>query len=710
MVTQLVMMMVTLTWAAGAWGWAVTRDTSCVTRPTDGSTVADPDQEGCLMVVDNKRTLYNNLSDPHSGREVVYAHQDEADGSVEEKVFVGPPTREMWRLKRPGGESSQRKMWSGPTASVRVRSEARWLSQVMVSVVRREMKQCDLVVAYDDGYRDLVVVEDLLQLPNPRQVVNVRTTDDLLWVVWVSLGCRAYLFLLDDPGPLLTFVNIHDDHWHYHGRYVFVGLNIQQLEDLAVSKKGKKTEHLVGAVKSSNEGEWFFYMNLLYWGRGIERIATWRRDKFTSQVDLFPDKLSDLRGAVLKVLTFVWEPSIFYFRTENGTLLFRYGVDIDLTKTLSHVLNFTIQFEEPPNDERWGRLTENGSFTGLLGQVNRSQADVGVANLYVPQRQVNIIEYSAPYDTESSCFLVRSEPPLPRWQALAFPFQKWTWLAILACLVTSGPLLYLLVLAAATCGQELVRLQTLTSTCYYTFAMHFSEPQIQVPQMTSTRVFVMFLWLYTMILTIAYSTNLTAFMVVSKQPATINTIKELHDSDLTVVEIGTFYEHQLASASDPYLQGLTKKFARYKTPEEIFSLILEGKVAYLHNRGYQEFVKANKLSSRGVSRVRIMKECFAPYNIAMGLQRHSPLKRRFDQVIGWIQQSGMIRHFFIQSLRRAASTKEYSGDAGDVMMSLAGEGGVMALTLHHLQGIFLVLVIFWIISLIVFLMEKTFSK
>lgn len=56
--------------------------------------------------------------------------------------------------------------------------------------------------------------------------------------------------------------------------------------------------------------------------------------------------------------------------------------------------------------------------------------------------------------------------------------------------------------------------------------------------MDSTRVFVMFLWLYSTILTIAYSTNLTAFLLVQKPPASIQTIAEIFDSGLEVADIG----------------------------------------------------------------------------------------------------------------------------------------------------------------------------
>lgn len=41
-----------------------------------------------------------------------------------------------------------------------------------------------------------------------------------------------------------------------------------------------------------------------------------------------------------------------------------------------------------------------------------------------------------------SCVVVKVPPPLPRWQAMSWPFRKDTWLAILLGLFTSGPLLY----------------------------------------------------------------------------------------------------------------------------------------------------------------------------------------------------------------------------------------------------------------------------
>lgn len=103
-------------------------------------------------------------------------------------------------------------------------------------------------------------------------------------------------------------------------------------------------------------------------------------------------------------------------------------------------------------------------------------------------------------------------------------------------------------------GSEAAHLGQLSFSWYYTFGMHFCETQQAVPNMDSTRIFVTFLWLYTMVITIGYSTNLTAFLLVRKAPDAIETIKDLYDSGLEVAAIGDIYKAGIASASDPYLR------------------------------------------------------------------------------------------------------------------------------------------------------------
>lgn len=92
---------------------------------------------------------------------------------------------------------------------------------------------------------------------------------------------------------------------------------------------------------------------------------------------------------------------------------------------------------------------------------------------------------------------------------------------------------------------------SLASNWLDTFAFHLRETQSRPPTRGSTQVFVSFLWLYTMILTIAYCTNLTAFLLVNKLPASIQTLEELAESNFDVLGVGIIFSKLLSESSDP---------------------------------------------------------------------------------------------------------------------------------------------------------------
>ncbi|XP_071518339.1 ionotropic receptor 21a-like [Panulirus ornatus] len=359
--------------------------------------------------------------------------------------------------------------------------------------------------------------------------------------------------------------------------------------------------------QSGTEGEWLLYMNQLYWGPGVRRINTWYHHRFSRQLDLFPDKLSDLQGAVLKVSTFHFAPCNFFHRAENGTVMLRYGMETEVVKTVARVLNFTLEFTEPPNGENWGEMYENGSWYGLMGQLQRREVDIGLANWFISTHWLQAIDLTSPYRTEVMIFMTLTEPPLPHWQALAFPFHQWTWLAVLVGIIVSGPLLFLLARASDKCGGELTSLQSLSYSWYYAFGVHFCRTHTSLPRSISTQVFVMFLWLYTMILTMVYSANLKSFLLVKKQPSVMQTLQDLHESGLEVASGVELYKYEFAMSSNPYLQGMTRVYKYYDSMEKLLPPVLQGRSVSLSPYSYVDFIIKTRFTKQGNSRFRIMK-------------------------------------------------------------------------------------------------------
>ncbi|XP_071522154.1 ionotropic receptor 21a-like isoform X2 [Panulirus ornatus] len=593
--------------------------------------------------------------------------------------------------------------------------EGEWLGQLVSRLVRQELQECHLLLALDQGYYRSPVMHHLRHLPNVRQVLVVRTPQDLAGVVlWGGRLCSAYIFLLRDPSPLLTLASQHDPSWDYYGRYVVAGVSKEQLEALMMTKKGKKTQHIVGLVKSGAVGVWQVYINQLYSGQLVRPVTTWRRTSFTRPPHIFPDKISDLGGAILNVVTFEFAPAIMYEHRADGGLLRRYGRDVEVVRALADVFNFTINFVETPKGEVWGERLANGSWNGMVGLLGRGEGDLGIANLFVTSLtgRTQFQEFSAPFDHSVSCCLVRVSPPLPRWHAPSWPFRGQTWLTILVGLLLTGPVLYCLARPQVTRGRDIPDLQSISTSCLYAVSVHLKEPRTQEPVRASGRVMVAFLWVYVMVLTAAYSSNLTAFLTVTRQPNAIDTFRDLHDSQLSVVGLGPYYKNIMAHSENLFIRELSKRFIVLDSG--VTERVLDGSGVYINSGKHIEYLADQLTPPGGAPIVRVMKECTWPFGVAVAYQSRSPLKPQMDRVIDKIFESGLVAYWFQDSLRLSKQISnrqvnvetrglKYVGvDAADDSVDSTM---VVPLGIIHMQGIFFILGVCYLSSVVLFAAE-----
>ncbi|XP_069938725.1 glutamate receptor ionotropic, delta-1 isoform X3 [Cherax quadricarinatus] len=587
------------------------------------------------------------------------------------------------------------------------------LKEVLTRLVMQEMNQCDLVVTYDLHYSFL---QDVVTLANVKQVWQVRGGEDLVQVLWSSSRCSGYLMLLLHSQHLLhDFTNTHLDAWDYYGRYVVVAGSVDDLDQLMSSAKIKNTEQLVGLVQTKVAGEWGVYVGEASIVRGLQLLSTWKEGVFIPNIQRFYlPPLTSLHGTVLKVVTFKWEPNVFYLPGKEGKIVSPYGVDIDVVTSLAHFYNFSVLFLEPPPGELWGEDVGGGHWSGMLGQLQRGEAHLGVASIYVSADRASAVDFTTPYDSRMSCFMARREQPLPRWYALTYPFSAHVWFTVMAGFLLAGLLLCLVARTSGYRNGEILHLQQVGYCYMYTFGLHIQRALPSLPRSSPTRILLGALWLYALILTLAYCTNLTAYLIVAKTPASMDTVRQLKASGVDVAGLGYFYKNALSSSTDPDLRSLAKNYEPHQSVESIFPRVLQGRSVFLQNRAFIEFISLARFTRRGVTSMRIMKECFAPYSVAAAVQRHSPLKTRFDRVIGWLQHSGLVRQFFLNSLRLAASTQEYRQTKEGIKTAVAdtpgeGHGEATPLTIDHLQGIFFIVALGWFSSLLVFSLELKLS-
>lgn len=111
---------------------------------------------------------------------------------------------------------------------------------------------------------------------------------------------------------------------------------------------------------------------------------------------------------------------IWYVLSYNPSYYFS-----QILRALQTAMNFRINIYEPQNSdsEKWGRPQLNGSYSGLLGEIEMGRADLGLGDLHYTPYHLKLIDLSLPYITQCLTFLTPESETDNSWQTLVLPFQ-----------------------------------------------------------------------------------------------------------------------------------------------------------------------------------------------------------------------------------------------------------------------------------------------
>lgn len=91
-------------------------------------------------------------------------------------------------------------------------------------------------------------------------------------------------------------------------------------------------------------------------------VARWANGELLTIRPIFEEKISNLRKHKLHICVFEFPPLVI--KTRVGPNKYSYtGLEVSLLQELARLLNFTVDFYEPPQGERWGTdVSMGGSF------------------------------------------------------------------------------------------------------------------------------------------------------------------------------------------------------------------------------------------------------------------------------------------------------------------------------------------------------------
>eukprot|EP00102_Acyrthosiphon_pisum_P022440 XP_016659650.1 PREDICTED: glutamate receptor ionotropic, delta-2 [Acyrthosiphon pisum] len=460
------------------------------------------------------------------------------------------------------------------------------------------------------------------------------------------------------------------------------------------------------------------------------RLDIWNKRNFQKKTDLYTDKVSDLQGNLLKVVTFNYIPSaiknsVINENEENSG--YKKGLEIEVLKSLGSAMNFIPVIYEPINwrTEQWGKKQINGTISGLLGEVWSARADLALGNLHYTPYHLNILDLSIPYNTECLTFLTFESKTDNSWKTLILPFRLNMWVGVLITLLIGGFLFYALATAHKHIEENkklnklankdvigLYLFEDIGNSILYTFGMLVAVSLPKVPSGWAIRILTGWWWMYCLLVVVAYKASMTAILANPDTRVTIDTLDALADSNINCGGWGEQSKEFFMTSLDKTGQRVGQKFQEVYEVDKAIDLVSKGQFAYYDNIHFLRYVKVMQNTktyeknsqfingtvndtSNGDFTLHIMSKCIINMPISLGLQKNSPLKPAVDRFLRRVIEAGLVKKWLNDVMLDTVILEEPQQI----------EEVKALMDLKKLYGAFVVLVAGYILSILVLLIE-----
>ncbi|KAK4323242.1 hypothetical protein Pmani_006025 [Petrolisthes manimaculis] len=418
-------------------------------------------------------------------------------------------------------------------------------------------------------------------------------------------------------------------------------------------------------------------------------LGTWHLDTFTTFEDIFQDQYQDFEGKVLLVTNNLDDAPLVILN-ENGNVD---GICVRILAGMSSWLNFTYSINSATFD--WGERLENGSWNGMLGQVQRGEAHLVINYFTITHERAQDFDYSVSYFTEGFGVMLRDPPPLPHWQSILYPYTGVVWAAV-------GGIVILV-----TFAYYFVNISDLSLSLVVSFLIvlqsFMNQSVSQEPRVWVSRGLLGLWLLATWVLRVSYTSNLMAFLTVPAFQPRLITLEQLADNErrLCMQDYGEFVPEALATSSDKILATLGAKLDLVPTDSSLEftgeERCVEKVVAGTHN--HVETYSYLRLVFRALvpdANVYTLREQLYLGNLAFFFTKNTPWTYKFDIGMRRLVEAGLVWHWYSELMEDKHSGK-------------VGESRLPVLSLSHLQGPFLMLAVGGGLATLALVTERLFQ-
>ncbi|XP_076031104.1 ionotropic receptor 21a-like [Oratosquilla oratoria] len=392
----------------------------------------------------------------------------------------------------------------------------------------------------------------------------------------------------------------------------------------------------------------------------------WKKGRFATKSDLFRYRFGDFRKAVIALASWCDDFPFIYLAGEGCK-----GSSLQALDYIGEVLNFSYIVQVEPQDLNWGDF-ENGNWTGMMGDLMFHNKQLAINYFYITPERGRDFDFTFPYEAEGFGFMLRLPPPLPQWKSLLYPFSSVIWGLVVATVVFVG-----IMFAGLYKLQNHHQKDSTDATAL--FLIIFSSMVRQSVSNAPTswawmRVWLGPWWLASIIVSLAYTCNLIAFLTIPVYPERIETVSDLAKADvrITMQDYGNFVPRALLASNDESLKTLGEKLDLFGYGVGYVPggrMVLAGTHALIETKSYlfnqQIILNLSKTSY-------IMKDEVYSGHLSWFLPKNTPYTDRISRSLQSLREGGILLKLYREHMEAALgpAVQDKKVGRGDKSMEL----------------------------------------
>ena len=283
-------------------------------------------------------------------------------------------------------------------------------------------------------------------------------------------------------------------------------------------------------------------------------------------------------------------PYTEFHRLSNGS--YRYdGYLFALWEIIAQELNLRYRIESPA-DGAFGNLDENGTWSGMVGELTYGRADVALAWVNMRPDRAEVVDYldSQPVDTVRETFYIPKDlDEIPNfseyiYRSLLKPLDSSVWWSLLASMFLLSIVLRFIMKANRRNSESSQTVKDMTwGSCLLAIVMTLvGQGWAKTPDSLAARTATISSWMLGLVIYTTYTTTLISFLTVDTVQRPISSLQEFSErSDWTLAVLpGHAVLNDWKESPNVHLRALVERSASGEgflainaTPENIRKLV-----------------------------------------------------------------------------------------------------------------------------------------